>query len=114
AESTRMRARGDTRLLYPIIVAGLLGVQFETSFHSRWATAQPPHAACRNNCGSIHWVTIQETNMRNEKTLPRLLLISAILAMLLMALMFDFIVMTMQVRNSQGAGLEPVLVILFS
>jgi hypothetical protein len=52
--------------------------------------------------------------MRNENTLRRVLLLSAIIALLLMALIFDFIIAVLQVQNSQGAGLEPVLVVLFS
>lgn len=52
--------------------------------------------------------------MRNETTVRRLLLVSAMIALLLMALMFDFIITSMQLGNSQGAGLEPYLIVLFS
>jgi hypothetical protein len=51
--------------------------------------------------------------MRNEDTLPRLLMISAMFALIIMALLFDFAITALQVQNSTGAGLEPVLVMLF-
>jgi hypothetical protein len=49
----------------------------------------------------------------NDKNLSRLLLLSAIPAILLMAFLFDFATLTIQQRNSEGAGMEPILVVLF-
>jgi hypothetical protein len=51
--------------------------------------------------------------MSNSKLLPRLLLFSGMIALLLMAFLFDLAVMGLQIRNSEGAGLEPLLVWLF-
>jgi len=51
--------------------------------------------------------------MRNENNLRQVLLLSAIIALLLLALIFDVVVTSLQVQNSQGAGLESLLVILF-
>ncbi len=51
--------------------------------------------------------------MSNSKLLPRLLLFSGMIALLLMAFLFDLAVTGLQIRNSEGAGLEPLLVWLF-
>lgn len=51
--------------------------------------------------------------MRNETTLPRLLLISGMVALLVMAFLFDFAATALQIQNSTGAGLETVLVMLY-
>lgn len=51
--------------------------------------------------------------MSNEKMLSRLLLFSGMLALLLMSLLFDFGASALQIKNSEGAGLEPLLVVLF-
>lgn len=51
--------------------------------------------------------------MSNEKTLSRLLLLSGLFALLVMSLLFDIGASALQVRNSEGAGLEPLLVVLF-
>ena len=52
--------------------------------------------------------------MSNGKTLPRLLLFSGLIALLVMSILFDIGISALQVRNSEGAGLEPLLVVLFS
>lgn len=49
----------------------------------------------------------------NENSLSRLLLLSAIPAILLMAFLFDFGSTAIQQSNAEGAGLEPLLVILY-
>lgn len=51
--------------------------------------------------------------MTNSKLLPRLLLFSGMIALPLMAFLFDLAVTGLQIRNSEGAGLEPLLVWLF-
>jgi hypothetical protein len=51
--------------------------------------------------------------MSEEKTLPRLLLLSGLIALLVMSLLFDIGTSALQVKNSEGAGLEPLLVVLF-
>lgn len=51
--------------------------------------------------------------MSDSKLLPRLLLFSGMIALPLMAFLFDLAVMGLQIRNSEGAGLEPLLVWLF-
>lgn len=49
----------------------------------------------------------------NENSLSRLLLLSAIPAILLMAFLFDFGSTAIRQSNAEGAGLEPLLVILY-
>jgi hypothetical protein len=49
----------------------------------------------------------------SEKTLPRLLLLSGMIALLVMSLLFDIGTSALQVKNSEGVGLEPLLVVLF-
>ncbi len=49
----------------------------------------------------------------NENSLSRLLLLSAIPAILLMAFLFDYGALAIQQQNAQGAGLEPLLVVLY-
>jgi len=51
--------------------------------------------------------------MTNSKLLPRLLLFSGMIALPLMAFLFDLAVTGLQIRNSEGAGLETLLVWLF-
>jgi hypothetical protein len=49
----------------------------------------------------------------SEKTTSRILLISAIPAILLMAFLFDLAVAALAQQNAEGAGWEPVLIILY-
>ena len=49
----------------------------------------------------------------NNKSLTRLLLISGLVALLVMSLLFDIGTTALQIKNSEGAGLEPLLVVLF-
>ncbi len=51
--------------------------------------------------------------MSTEKLLPRLLLISGMVGLLVIAFIFDFILSAVQVQNTSGAGYEPLLVVLF-
>lgn len=51
--------------------------------------------------------------MKNESGLSRVLLISGLFALPLMSLLFDIVLQGLQIRNSEGAGLEGVLVPLF-
>lgn len=49
----------------------------------------------------------------SEKSLTRLLLFSGLFALLVMSLLFDIGAEALQMRNAEGAGLEPLLVVLF-
>lgn len=51
--------------------------------------------------------------MPNNKSLTSVLLLSGMLALLVMSVLFDVATSALQARNSEGAGLEPVLVLLF-
>jgi hypothetical protein len=51
--------------------------------------------------------------MNKERTMRQILLVSGMLALLIMSFLFDFVTGVLQIRNSQGLGLEPYLVILF-
>jgi hypothetical protein len=51
--------------------------------------------------------------MANQKMLSRLLLLSGLVALLVMSLLFDIGASALQIKNSEGAGLEPLLVVLF-
>lgn len=50
----------------------------------------------------------------SDKNIQRVALYSAIPAILIMALIFDFAVSSIQMRNVEGAGYEPILVVLYS
>lgn len=49
----------------------------------------------------------------NNKLLTRLLLFSGLIGLLVMSFLFDIVTSSLQQFNSEGAGLEPVLVVLF-
>ena len=52
--------------------------------------------------------------MTNENAIRRLLLISAMIALLLLAFLFDFIMRGMQISNYEGGfALEPMMVLMF-
>ena len=51
--------------------------------------------------------------MTNSRMLPRLLLLSGLVAMLVMSLLFDLGATVLQIRNTEGLGLEPVMAVLF-
>jgi uncharacterized membrane protein len=49
----------------------------------------------------------------NNTTLNRLLLLSSMVALLVMSFLFDLGTTALQIKNSEGVGLEPLLVVLF-
>lgn len=53
------------------------------------------------------------TTMNNANTMRRVLTISGLVALLLMAFLFDFAITGLQARNASGAGYESILIVLF-
>lgn len=51
--------------------------------------------------------------MKNENRVHRILLISGLVALPLVSVLFDIVIQGLQIRNSGGAGLEPILILLF-
>ncbi|OGO36268.1 MAG: hypothetical protein A2W35_09720 [Chloroflexi bacterium RBG_16_57_11] len=50
--------------------------------------------------------------MNNEKLLPRLVLLSSLIALLVMSFLFDLISSLLEIQSIQGAGYQSVLVVL--
>ena len=50
--------------------------------------------------------------MNNEKLLPRLLLISSLIALLVMSFIFDFIASRLELKTIEGGNYQSVLVVL--
>lgn len=52
--------------------------------------------------------------MNNEKTMQRVLLLSGMIALLLLAFLFEYVMAGLLTRSTEEAGMEPVLISLYT